>query len=110
VTIEVPASSRSLLRTFRDGAVVNLLNPKVALFFVAFLPQFVDREDPGSVTGQLLVLGATFFALALALDLVYATLSGAAARFVRRAGGRIGWLRWPVAAVYVALATYAVAS
>ena len=108
VEMDATAPARSLRRTFRDGAIVNLLNPKVALFFLAFLPQFVDTGASADPAGsQLLVLGAVFFVLALALDIGYALAGGAAGSWLRRHGNHIGWLRWPVSSVYLALAGYA---
>src|SRR4051794_16924373 len=56
---------------YRDGAVVNILNPKTALFFYAFLPQFLDPSK-GSVAVQALVLGVIFVAIALASDSLWA--------------------------------------
>ncbi len=70
-----------------EGALVNLTNPKTALFFLAFLPQFVDpgRGDPAV---QVLVLGAIFVLLAFASDAAYAWLAGGlSAR--RPAGGAL---------------------
>ncbi|SHG31250.1 Threonine/homoserine/homoserine lactone efflux protein [Jatrophihabitans endophyticus] len=63
-------------RAFVQGVVVELSNPKVALFFLAFFPQFVHRGS-GSVTGQLVVLGAVFCVVGLLSDSIYALLAGA---------------------------------
>jgi len=100
-------STRSLSRIYRDGAIINLLNPKVALFFVAFLPQFVTPGSaPDSARSQLLLLGAIFLVLALALDIGYALAGGAARMWLRHHGSHVTWLRWPVGAVYLSLAGY----
>jgi threonine/homoserine/homoserine lactone efflux protein len=72
----------TLGRTYRRGVVVNVLNPKTALFFLAFLPQFVDPD--GSPRGQLAVLGLTFVLIALASDLVWALVAGTAGGLLRR--------------------------
>lgn len=69
--------SKSLGRIFSQGFIVNLLNPKTALFFLAFLPQFVDAQR-GSVTTQVFVLGAIFVGLAIFSDGLYAIVAGSA--------------------------------
>jgi threonine/homoserine/homoserine lactone efflux protein len=88
----------SLARAYRQAIVVQLLNPKVALFFLAFLPQFVD-PDRGPVWTQVLVLGAILGALGFLMDCGYAVVSAAAARRLGgfRHGGRV------TGAVYLAL-------
>jgi threonine/homoserine/homoserine lactone efflux protein len=72
---DVRVESQSLRRIFGEGVVVNILNPKTALFFVAFLPQFV-RPGRGSVTGQLLVLGLSFVLLGIVTDGLYGLATG----------------------------------
>jgi threonine/homoserine/homoserine lactone efflux protein len=76
----VVLSGRSQL--FLKGMLVQLLNPKIAIFFVAFLPQFVDSSR-GPIAPQILVLGTIFTALAVLSDGAYVLLAGAVG----------GWLR-----------------
>jgi threonine/homoserine/homoserine lactone efflux protein len=73
----------SLGRAFRRGIVVNVLNPKTALFFLAFLPQFVDR-DRGAVWSQVLVFGLLFVALGIVSDSLYALAAGTIGGLLRR--------------------------
>jgi len=72
----------SLRRVFSQGVVVNILNPKLGLFFFAFLPQFVD-PSPGTAGMQMLLLGLLFVGLGLITDSAYALLAGTVG----------GWLR-----------------
>ena len=79
-----PARLPSPARAFRQGVVVNVLNPKTALFFLAFLPPFLDPAR-GPLFGQVLVLGLTFILLGLVSDGTYALLASyAASRWRRR--------------------------
>jgi threonine/homoserine/homoserine lactone efflux protein len=73
----------SYRRAFVRGAIVNVLNPKTALFFLALLPQFVD-PDRGGVWSQALVLGLLFVALGLVTDSTYALAAGTVGGFLRR--------------------------
>lgn len=72
-----------LSRVFSQGVIVNVLNPKAALFFFAFLPQFVDPSQ-GAAWTQLLMLGLTFVILALCIDGLYAVLASTASEWLRR--------------------------
>jgi threonine/homoserine/homoserine lactone efflux protein len=72
-----------LSRVFLEGVIVNLLNPKTALFFLAFLPQFVDPSR-GPVWIQVAVLGLTLASLGLLTDGLYALLGGTAGDWLRR--------------------------
>ncbi len=68
----------SLSRIYWQGFAVNILNPKTALFFFAFLPQFVDPHK-GNVTGQTLLLGVIFVGMAIITDSIYALLASSIA-------------------------------
>ena len=90
---------------FRRGAIVNVLNPKTALFFLALLPQFVE-PGRGAVALQMAVLGMLFVALALLSDCLYALAAGSlAARLRRRSSRRRDVERYAGASVYIGLGT-----
>jgi threonine/homoserine/homoserine lactone efflux protein len=79
----VPAAlSTRRPRLFINGLMVQLLNPKIAIFFVAFLPQFVTHTR-GAGTLQMLLLGVLFTALAVLSDGSYALVAGAVGRWLR---------------------------
>jgi threonine/homoserine/homoserine lactone efflux protein len=82
---DVSAAPRSLRRLFTDGIIVSILNPKIAVFFLAFLPQFVEPHR-GQVQQQILLLGLVYVGLALITDSGYALLSGYLRHWV---GGRV---------------------
>ncbi|TDD07453.1 LysE family translocator [Nonomuraea diastatica] len=97
---ETGAPRRQPLRkVFLEGVLVNVLNPKVALFFLAFLPQFVD-PGAGSPTVQVVVFGLTALLLGLVSDVVYAFAAGALGRRLRR---RARTLRYVSGVVYLGL-------
>lgn len=81
--ISAAAEEHSLRRVFAQGVLVNLLNPKTALFFLAFLPQFVDPSR-GHVSAQILFLGTSFALLGLCSDSCWALLAGTFAEKLRR--------------------------
>jgi len=94
---------------FSRGMLVNLLNPKTALFFYAFLPQFVDPAK-GAIRGQVFLLGVLFVLLATCTDGMYSLLASSMGRWllsnmrVRRAK------RYVSAAIYVALGVFTAVS
>jgi threonine/homoserine/homoserine lactone efflux protein len=87
---EVRPDPEPLRRAFRRGVVVNLLNPKTALFFLAFLPQFVEAGR-GGVWSQALVLGLVFVGLGLVSDSLYALAAGTVGSLVRRKRRAVGY-------------------
>jgi threonine/homoserine/homoserine lactone efflux protein len=104
---DAPASQsklprRSLGRLYRDGFLVNLLNPKTALFFLAFLPQFVDPSR-GAVAAQITFLGVLFTLMGLTSDSLYALIAGTAGRWVKRNGQYLRWERYVTGGVFIGL-------
>ncbi len=88
---EAPGTGGALARyryaqLFRDGFIVNLLNPKTALFFFAFLPQFVDPSR-GHVAMQITLLGLIFTFLGFVTDGCYAFAAGGASNWLKRSRG-----------------------
>ena len=98
--LELPR--RSLGRLYRDGFIVNLLNPKTALFFLAFLPQFVDPSR-GAVAFQVAFLGVMFAAMGFVSDGVYALAAGTAGRWVKRNNHYLRWERYVTGTVFIGL-------
>jgi threonine/homoserine/homoserine lactone efflux protein len=93
---------RSLRRLFGQGVVVNVLNPKTALFFLAFLPQFVDASK-GAVGVQILVLGLIFVALGVVSDGLYAVAAGTAAGWLKRERRMLRAERYVSGTVFIGL-------
>ena len=80
-----PLPTAPMGRIFRDGFAVALLNPKTAIFFAAFLPQFMTPDEPAML--QSMLLGSIFVAMAAVTDTGYAFAAGAVAPALARARG-----------------------
>ena len=107
---ELPEGGESRFRVFYQSVLVQVLNPKVALFFLAFLPQFVDPSR-GAAWTQIVVLGATLAFLGMFTDGLYAILGGTAGGWIRKRGGslrRAG--RYVTGGIYIALGAVAAIS
>jgi threonine/homoserine/homoserine lactone efflux protein len=93
---------RRLRRVFAQGIVVNVLNPKTALFFLAFLPQFVDPNAKMPVL-QIAFLGLLFGSLGLVTDSLWALAAGAARGLLRGSRRFLGAQRYVAGTVYIGL-------
>jgi threonine/homoserine/homoserine lactone efflux protein len=98
----VTVQSHGYARLFRDGFVVNLLNPKTALFFLAFLPQFVEGER-GHVAMQIAVLGLLFTVLGFMTDGCYALAAGTAGNWLKRSRGYLKFERYVSGVLFIGL-------
>jgi threonine/homoserine/homoserine lactone efflux protein len=96
------AVRRDYLQLVRDGFIVNLFNPKTALFFLAFLPQFADVSR-GHVATQIAFLGLLFVALGLVTDSCYALVAGTAGDWIKRKRGPLGFERYVTGVVMIGL-------
>jgi threonine/homoserine/homoserine lactone efflux protein len=93
-------------RAFRDGFLVALLNPKTALFFAAFLPQFIDPA--GSALAQSLRLGAAFVSIAACTDTLYVLAAHTLASRIAGLGGALG--RYVTGFSFIALGIFVACS
>ncbi len=98
--------TRDLGRLYRQGIVVNVLNPKTALFFLAFLPQFVE-PDRGAAWVQILALGLLFAALGCFSDGVWALVAGTLGDRLRRSRRFPAVQRYVSGSVFVGLGAVA---
>jgi threonine/homoserine/homoserine lactone efflux protein len=92
----------SLKQIFYQGVIVNILNPKTALFFFAFLPQFADPER-GSVALQIFLLGLLLVSMGLLTDGSYAVMAGTAGNWLKNNLRLLRAQRYFAGTVYVAL-------
>lgn len=102
VTEAGTVEGKSLSRAFYQGVLVSLLNPKAALFFFAFLPQFVDTKR-GSATTQIMFLGAIVVVLGALSDSIYALLSGSVGNLMRGNLKLLRAQRYFAGSVYIGL-------
>jgi threonine/homoserine/homoserine lactone efflux protein len=97
-----PTQAMSLRRIFFQGVLVNTFNPKTALFFFAFLPQFVDPAR-GPVAFQILFLGLSFTVLGMCSDGTWAVLAGTVGSSLKRHRGFLRSQRYVAGSVYLGL-------
>ncbi|MEN6328196.1 MAG: LysE family translocator [Syntrophomonas sp.] len=101
-----PIERKSLSNTFWQGTLVALLNPKTALFFLAFLPQFVDPSR-GYIWEQTLLLGLTFVGMGICTDSIYALLAGTFGNWLKQRNALQVGQRYFSGGIYVTLGLFA---
>jgi threonine/homoserine/homoserine lactone efflux protein len=100
-TVAMPAL-RPQRRLFGEAFIVNLLNPKVAIFFLAFLPQFVDRQH-APVWSQTLVLGVLYIGLGLCSDSMYVLVGAKVGQWLSGSAQRLRASRYAEGGILVGL-------
>ncbi|MFN3483634.1 MAG: LysE family translocator, partial [Rhabdaerophilum calidifontis] len=100
--IDADARPRSVLRVMVDGVALNLFNPKLSIFFVAFLPQFMDKKAAHPLL-DMLTLGAAFMGVTFAVFALYGLFAAAMRDYVVTRPAVMAWLRRSFAAAFVAL-------
>jgi threonine/homoserine/homoserine lactone efflux protein len=100
--LDVAPRERRLGLIYRQGALVNVTNPKTALFFLAFLPQFVDPHG-AAIPAQIVVLGFVFALLGLVTDGAYGLLAGTVAGWVRGRSAVRSVQRWVTGCIFIGL-------
>ena len=101
-TSSAEVKRQPLTKIFYEGVVVNVFNPKTAIFFLAFLPQFVDASG-GNAAGQILILGLTFVVIGLLSDSLYALLAGTFGTWLKRSRRFLKVQHYVSGGIYVAL-------
>ena len=102
LSVETTADKRSARRVLVDGLALNVLNPKLSIFFVAFLPQFIaaDEASPGA---RMLELSGVFMAMTFIVFALYGLFAAAMRDKVISRPAVMAWLRRSFAAAFVAL-------
>ncbi len=97
-----PVAEKSLGAIFYQGILVNVLNPKTALFIAAFLPQFIDVRR-GPITSQIFILGAVLALIGTLSDLTYALIAGRLGKWLRDNFRFLRIQRYVAGSVYIGL-------
>lgn len=96
------AAKPDLKKAFIDGIIVNTFNPKAIIFFLAFIPQFLNLEY-GHIALQTLFYGISFLVLAVSSDMLYVLMSQPLRRFLQRSESFQQYQKYIVGSIYVAL-------
>ena len=100
--VEAARDVRSAWRVVIDGVLINILNPKLSIFFVAFLPQFMTAEEESPLL-EMLELSGVFMAMTFVVFAVYGLFAAAMRDHVVSRPAVMAWMRRTFAAAFVAL-------
>lgn len=100
--MEAEADARSAWRVVVDGIAINVLNPKLSIFFVAFLPQFIPAGEAAPLQ-RMLELSGVFMAMTFAVFAVYGLFAAAMREKVISRPAVMAWMRRVFAGAFVAL-------
>jgi threonine/homoserine/homoserine lactone efflux protein len=103
LAIREEAKPENLWRIARRGALINILNPKLSIFFLALLPPFLSG-NPASATAEMALLGAIFMALTFAVFLLYGVFAAAARSWILGSARVMRWLNRSFAGIFALLA------
>ena len=99
VRFDAASEKRGAVKVIRTGILLNILNPKLSIFFLAFLPQFVSVEGEGVLT-QMLGLSAIFMAMTLGVFIIYGVLAAQVRQKVLESARLMTWMRRTSAAAF----------
>ena len=102
LTVEEDSAPRSDARVIASGVLINILNPKLTIFFFAFLPQFVSPGEPGTLSAML-VLSGVFMLVTFVVFAAYGVFAAAVRTHVVSRPRVMTWMRRTFAAAFVAL-------
>lgn len=103
LTISSQTKRQSALRIAQRGALINILNPKLSVFFLALLPPFLSG-DPAHATSEMALLGAVFMGLTFGVFVLYGYFAAQARQFVLGSETVVKWLNRGFAGIFAALA------
>ncbi|MBO3099929.1 LysE family translocator [Gelidibacter pelagius] len=103
------APRKSYLQLFKTGVIMNLVNPKVMIFFLAFFPGFLWDKD-GNTVVQFYILGITFMVVSFLIFSSVALLAGRISEFILKRKGVGVFLKWLQIVVFVGIALYIIAA
>lgn len=109
ISLTENAPKKSYLQLFKTGVIMNLVNPKVMIFFLAFFPGFLWDKD-GNTVEQFYVLGIIFMIVSFLIFSAIALLAGRISEFILKGKGAVAFLKWLQILVFVGIAVYIIAA